>query len=99
MKCQSKTILKQKAVEGGGFAISFEEVSDDNHLTAKLIISLLPITMLAKSRLVIVAYAFVKLRAISNSVVAFQRVAKSEGFSRPRNPITPFIFRAVSFSA
>lgn len=55
--------------------------------------------MLAKSRLVIVAYAFVKLRAISNSVVAFQRVAKSEGFSRPRNPITPFIFRAVSFSA
>lgn len=27
MKCQSKTILKQKAVEGGGFAISSEEVS------------------------------------------------------------------------
>lgn len=27
MKCLSKTILKQKAVEGGGFAISFEEVS------------------------------------------------------------------------
>lgn len=27
MKCQSKTILKQKAVEGGGFAITFEEVS------------------------------------------------------------------------
>ena len=27
MKCQSKTILKQKAVEGGGFAISFEKVS------------------------------------------------------------------------
>lgn len=27
MKCKSKTILKQKAVEGGGFAISFEEVS------------------------------------------------------------------------
>lgn len=26
MKCKSKTILKQKAVEGGGFAISFEEV-------------------------------------------------------------------------
>ena len=37
---------------------------DDNQLTAKQIISLLPITMLAKSRLVIVAYAFVKLRAI-----------------------------------
>ena len=28
MKCQSKTILKQKAVEGGGFAISFEEASE-----------------------------------------------------------------------
>lgn len=28
MKCQSETILKQKAVEGGGFAISFEEVSE-----------------------------------------------------------------------
>lgn len=27
MKCQSKTILKQKTVEGGGFVISSEEVS------------------------------------------------------------------------
>ena len=26
MKCQSKTILKQKAVEGGGFAISFSDI-------------------------------------------------------------------------
>lgn len=26
MKCQSETILKQKAVEGGGFAISFSDI-------------------------------------------------------------------------